>query len=310
MPYGQLIFWFITYTVIIAGTAISAHAAAGQKDCRFRIILFAEISLLSMVLSVSLIIFVYYQKVLEAESLYYLFLQIVFFMGVTASSLSLLFIPSAVFPFACGKKAARFLAIPILTFFILYAITITLGGGNVKTSRPSPMSLVTGLLQLLLFLSFMAASLYSLVSLLLSWQTKKRYIKAILFSIGIIVIIAVFFIDIIYGLWSKQHYGRELSIFHVLPVYALIVSILLTLSVMKLTRKTSRKGIDPAILKSCGISQREEEVIRLLIDGKGYKGIAEKLCISLATVQTHIRNIYRKTGVNSKVELINLLLGN
>ena len=309
MPYGQLIFWFFTYSVVIAGTAISAHAAAGQKDRRFRIILFAEISLLSMVLSVSLIIFVYYQKVLGAESLYYLFLQLVFFMGITSSSLSLLFIPSAIFPFAYGKKAVPFLAIPILTFFILYILISILGGVNILAFRSSRMSLITGLLQLLLFLSFMTASLYSLISLLLSWHTKSRYTKTILFSAGSIVIIGVFFIDVIYGLWSKHHYGRELSIFHVLPVYALIVSILLTLSVMKLARKKSQKGIDPAILKSCGISQREEEVIRLLIDGKGYKAIAEDLCISLATVQTHIRNIYRKAGVNSKVELINLLLG-
>ncbi len=309
MPYGQLIFWFITYTAIIAGTAISALAAARYGRRPFRIILFTEISLLFMVLSVSLVIFAYYQKAFETESRYYQLFQFTFFLGLTASSFSFLFIPAAVFPGSGDRKAPPLLAFPIFPLFILY------GGGQFLRATPlflsSPIDLITGLLQLALFLSFMASSIYALTSLVLSWQPRHRSLKAIMFSLGLLIIVAVFLIDILYGLWSKLHFQRDLSIFHVLPAYALIVSTLLTVfTLSSTTRKMdSSARIDPALLKSCAISPREEEVIHLLINGEGYKDIADKLCISLATVQTHIRNIYRKTDVNSKVELINLLRG-
>jgi len=308
MPYGQLIFWFITYTAVIAGTAISAHAAFRYRGRPFLILFLTETSLLIMVLSVSLIISAYYLNAIEAESLYYLIFQVAFFLGITASTLSLLFIPSAIFPCTPGRRVPHSLVIPVISLFILYTVTLVLKEGYVSWS--SHLTLINGVFQLFLFLFFMTSSLYSLVSLLFSWQTRYRYVKAILFSIGFIMIVAVFFIDILYGLWSKHHYNRELSIFHVLPAYALIVSVLLTILVMKLTGQKNRESIDPLLLKSYGISPREEEVIRLLVDGNEYKSIAEKLYISLATIQTHVKNIYRKTGVNSKIELVNLLRSN
>jgi DNA-binding CsgD family transcriptional regulator len=56
-----------------------------------------------------------------------------------------------------------------------------------------------------------------------------------------------------------------------------------------------------------GISPREQEVLALLVTGLSYESMADRLCISLSTVKTHINRIYRKTGVNSKVELIHCL---
>jgi len=52
------------------------------------------------------------------------------------------------------------------------------------------------------------------------------------------------------------------------------------------------------------LSKREEEVLHLLADGAANKQIAEELCISLATVKTHILNIYGKLQVNSRVSAI------
>ncbi|MBC7382353.1 MAG: response regulator transcription factor [Bacteroidia bacterium] len=53
------------------------------------------------------------------------------------------------------------------------------------------------------------------------------------------------------------------------------------------------------------LSKRERELVELLAKGFRYKEIAEKLFISQDTVRTHIRNIYQKLQVNSKVEAIN-----
>ncbi len=52
------------------------------------------------------------------------------------------------------------------------------------------------------------------------------------------------------------------------------------------------------------LSRREQEVLEQLSKGYRYKEIADKLFVSLETVRTHIRNIYEKLQVNSRVEAL------
>lgn len=51
-----------------------------------------------------------------------------------------------------------------------------------------------------------------------------------------------------------------------------------------------------------GLSDREIEVLSLLARGHAYADIATALGIHLSTVQSHVRNIYRKLEVSSKAE--------
>ncbi len=53
------------------------------------------------------------------------------------------------------------------------------------------------------------------------------------------------------------------------------------------------------------LSERELEVLRELSTGKSNKQIGEELCISLATVKTHVINIYSKMQVNSRLAAVN-----
>ena len=53
-----------------------------------------------------------------------------------------------------------------------------------------------------------------------------------------------------------------------------------------------------------GLTQREKEILRLLIDGMSKKYIAEQLYISLYTVDTHLKNIYSKLHVHSQMDMI------
>lgn len=48
-------------------------------------------------------------------------------------------------------------------------------------------------------------------------------------------------------------------------------------------------------------TKREEDVLALLNAGMSRQEIAETLCVSQNTVKTHIKNIYQKLGVNSRV---------
>lgn len=54
-----------------------------------------------------------------------------------------------------------------------------------------------------------------------------------------------------------------------------------------------------------GLTEREWEVLQEISGGKSNKEIAEKLCISLSTVKTHLINIYGKLGVNNRLSAVN-----
>ncbi|WP_427891817.1 response regulator [Kribbella sp. GL6] len=49
-----------------------------------------------------------------------------------------------------------------------------------------------------------------------------------------------------------------------------------------------------------GLTQRESEVLELLVSGHSNKAVASKLVVSEDTVKTHIRGLYRKLGVSDR----------
>jgi DNA-binding NarL/FixJ family response regulator len=56
------------------------------------------------------------------------------------------------------------------------------------------------------------------------------------------------------------------------------------------------------------LSERERQVLRCLMDGMAYKQVAERLDISIDTVRSHIRRIYRKLQVHSVAQAVSRAL--
>jgi DNA-binding NarL/FixJ family response regulator len=52
------------------------------------------------------------------------------------------------------------------------------------------------------------------------------------------------------------------------------------------------------------LSDREKEVLQLLVNGYSYKMIASEMFIAIDTVRSHIKKIYEKLQVNSKSEAV------
>ena len=66
----------------------------------------------------------------------------------------------------------------------------------------------------------------------------------------------------------------------------------------------SKNEISPLLYNKNILSSREKEVIELIKEGLSYKAIAERLYLSTHTVNFHLKKIYLKFDVNSKMELL------
>lgn len=65
----------------------------------------------------------------------------------------------------------------------------------------------------------------------------------------------------------------------------------------------------PTLADGAALTQREREVLRLLIAGASNRAIGEELVISLATVKKHVANLLHKLGVARRTEAIALWAG-
>lgn len=64
-----------------------------------------------------------------------------------------------------------------------------------------------------------------------------------------------------------------------------------------------------AIVRTYMLTDREGEIVAMLVKGRSLPKISESLYVTENTTKTHVKNIYRKTGVHSKQELMDLVDG-
>lgn len=63
-----------------------------------------------------------------------------------------------------------------------------------------------------------------------------------------------------------------------------------------------------AAVVKLGLTQRESQIVEKFAAGKSTQALAEELYISAATVRTHLRKIFTKLDICSRVELLSLVL--
>jgi DNA-binding CsgD family transcriptional regulator len=85
---------------------------------------------------------------------------------------------------------------------------------------------------------------------------------------------------------------------------------ILHLVVLSLSKKPIREldlTLSKAFRDAYSITDREREVIALILRGRRYHEIAGELFISIKTVKTHVYHVYEKTACRGRMDLIRLL---
>lgn len=117
-------------------------------------------------------------------------------------------------------------------------------------------------------------------------------------------IMASFFVDYIRSITSQV----------IILAYSIVILVFLFISISRklseekeIVDNEEEKNGSAVDLSIYHITEREEEIIELICEGNTNKEIAQKLSLSVNTVSNHITNIFDKTGVRSRIDLLNLV---
>lgn len=79
-------------------------------------------------------------------------------------------------------------------------------------------------------------------------------------------------------------------------------------TLLNLVRASQHPPFGTALPTDLGLTPRQLDVLRALVDGRSYRDIGERLGISIDTVRSHIRQIYAALQVHSVAEAVTFAL--
>lgn len=138
----------------------------------------------------------------------------------------------------------------------------------------------------------------------------KKFLEPenIIYGCGIMIVhndkITAFF-DLFRDSKSGDFNDKDLYILNVLKKH--LENMVYNISILRRTETLSEKKLDK-LAEKYYLTSRECEILSLVNQGKSNHEISEELVISLSTVKKHIYNLFEKTGVANRSQLILLFL--
>jgi DNA-binding CsgD family transcriptional regulator len=123
------------------------------------------------------------------------------------------------------------------------------------------------------------AFLFLTVSVFFHWEIPEHMAPFIAFLI-------LLYFNLIPFIWLK----------YIFPIFG-----------VRLLESENNQMLLEVMSRKYSISQREKEILKLLLDGKSNKEIEDELFISYHTVKNHVYNLYQKLGVKTRYELVHLV---
>lgn len=168
------------------------------------------------------------------------------------------------------------------------------------------------LFYLAVFVNFSCTVGSSLLMITLSKTWKKRRRKAVLCAGSLFIFVVASYILIVVlgqlGWISRSLFlAQMLAKAIVFNAFVLVYLNAFLVAVGDEGLPASGVLVGEGFVKLYAISKREQEIIRLICEGESNDEIGRHLFISLPTVKGHVYNVFQKTGVKNRVQLVNLI---
>lgn len=176
-------------------------------------------------------------------------------------------------------------------------------------------------IQFSIYNNFLVLEIPILIALLVGGKKEKdrRKIKlrrslAWLYSSRYLIAIGVFLLIVLFKLRGDEVGPRSvryssvllLFIFFSFIPYIWIKFFFLRYAESMLEIVEDREILDSIYVKY-NVSKREQDILKLILDGKSNKEIEAALFISYHTVKNHVYNLYQKLGVKNRYELVHFI---
>ncbi|MGA2140980.1 MAG: helix-turn-helix transcriptional regulator [Brevinematales bacterium] len=134
----------------------------------------------------------------------------------------------------------------------------------------------------------------------------RKWIAAVLLIFTVFIILDYFFVS-----WSSYFRNIGSPVFSADFTFLFIGNIAIFVLAYRRFGKTGNRitpeSVGKGFIRKFGITERELDIINMIIAGKTNSEIASVLFLSVKTVKNHIYSIYQKTRVRSRIELALLI---
>lgn len=298
----QHLFIFFYLVTLLIGAGALAVSGFVYNRTRNRLLGYYMLYLSSMTLFVLSYLFALSYANLNLEDISFGLVVLIVSVSLLSSAVLMFSIP--VFSHSLvlkGTSTGRNVIVGVVSTITL---VLMISSFNIDTASRH-ISQTRGLRVYLALTLFYLMVVYSIGLKIAYWKRLDGERRAITRNIAILNI--VFFPGVVYDM--HLYTTHQIHIFT--PLFYCVFAVFFTVYIAKryfvdlksVAAEIAGVSLDKALART-GISSREKDIIHLMLNGLGNKDIAERLFISLNTVKTHNRNIFRKMNVKSRFELV------